>query len=198
MFDPQKEPTDPILLAAKYDPLARKIAGRFHHQIPAGADYTDLLQESRLAVYLSAERFKPELGLQFSTLAVACAIRRILDFLRRERRGGFTWTGERKAGHVPPKVLDQRSDADGFPALFDASYDPEDAPIEWNQAEWQAVLGGLKERTRRAVYLKFKEGRTLEEIGAELRISKERVRQLISDGLERLRMQRADLIEELA
>jgi RNA polymerase sigma factor (sigma-70 family) len=60
------------------------------------------------------------------------------------------------------------------------------AKKEWRKKA-QEILAGLPLRERKIVYLRFWEDKVLEEIGEELKLSRERIRQVLNEVLQALR-----------
>jgi RNA polymerase sigma factor (sigma-70 family) len=135
-----------------------------------------LLSEASLVLVRSVERFNPWLGYRFSTYASNAIIRAMMRLKRRERRY---------------RAL--------FPVHHDVSFE---RPVEWggsslplylerlNRALGRntADLSGLESNVITQRFgLDSGQGRTLQEIGKAVGLSKERVRQLQHTALRKLR-----------
>lgn len=153
--------------------LAYWISRRFR-----SGDPDDLAQEAALA-FVDAERyFNPRRG-PFHAIAGLMARHRCGAFVRRE--------AERPL-EVPLLIVTEDGEERERPDL------PFEAPPDERQLLLEAVrreLEDLEERDRRALALRFglEDGqeRTLEELGAELEVSKQRARVLVVRALARLR-----------
>lgn len=109
----------------------------------------------------SARLFRPELGFTFSTLAMRGVFDAVRRALKRNRR------------------LPIADDSDGSPRGMQP-----DASVE-NLDAAQRYLARLEPRERYVVVMKIS-GYTLGEIGARLRLTKERVRQIYHGAISRL------------
>lgn len=63
-------------------PRVRRLAARMHHELARRVDVDDLVQVGMIGVLQAAERYDPERGLRFSTLATLNAQGRMLDEAR--------------------------------------------------------------------------------------------------------------------
>lgn len=127
-----------------------------------------------IALVRAAQRWRPEEA-RFSTVAVLYVRRAIVQASER--------CSCRLADAVPFSTMGFFDDESPWEPA--ARREGLDAGIE--AEELQAALQTLSPRHRRAVELRFLEGRKLMEVGQALGVSKERARQLARRGLERLR-----------
>ncbi len=71
------------VLIKRYEPEIRKIACKYFLQ---RAEYEDLLQEGRIAIYRAVQSFDPECGHPFTHFIRMCIKRRLIDTLRAHNR----------------------------------------------------------------------------------------------------------------
>jgi len=74
-------------LIRRYEPEVRKIACKYFLQ---RAEYEDLLQEGRIAIYRAVHNFDPDCGHPFTHFIRMCIKRRIIDTLRSHNRRKHT------------------------------------------------------------------------------------------------------------
>lgn len=151
-------------------PMARATARKWKFRRQRVVDNEDASQEAMVHLCHAADVFDPSRGLAFSTLAFYAI------------RGGVSRARKQILRH-------------GHAALvFDVAGD-DDAPPRDEAADLarlHAALATLRPRHRLVMVLRFGIGgerppMTLEEIGAELGVSRERIRQIEAVALERLR-----------
>lgn len=158
--------------------LVVSLARRFVH--PTDGDFFELVSEGNIALLRALESFDISQGVKFSTYATT-AIRRHYYHLRvyqQRQRTRFTSGVE-----VDDAAEDGRQRHDG-------SYDPESLPVE------RALLGlvqRLEPRERLLVAARFglnpgTSERSFTDLGSELGVSKERVRQIVNRALDKLRL----------
>lgn len=87
---------------------------------------------------------------------------------------------ENKLVNWPEDLLDELLDKNNN-LIYDYRY-----VVKNFNENWDYIKNTLSEREVKCIELRFKEGLNLEEIGKELGITKERVRQIISRGIRRL------------
>lgn len=167
--------------------------GRYHRE--------DLEQEGYMALYRAVDGFDPGRGLRFSTYAVHwirqaffqhlynnCSTVRIPVYLHKVmskvRQG-------KDVSDLSAKVLETaRAVNDRHMVPIDSVMDPlaPEAP-ERDTTELTKLLGvamkGLRERERYLIEQRYFSGRTYRDIGDEIGVSVERVRQIIQKGLAR-------------
>ncbi|VTS00519.1 sigma-70 family RNA polymerase sigma factor [Tuwongella immobilis] len=142
--------------------------------------FDELVSEAHLALILAAKRFDPARGVLFSTYAsiwIRSFIRRYLVTLPKDTGYGATL--------LPSD--DCRDD-------FTAQIPDKAAPKSWGEEEWRKVLRVLPDKQKLVVEMLFRSGLNLEQAGAKLGISRERVRQLKEKALDRI-FHRADIPE---
>jgi RNA polymerase primary sigma factor/RNA polymerase sigma factor len=134
--------------------------------------YEEALQAGRMGLWCALRGYDPGRGTAFSTYAWVAICRRIQRRERELNRADRIWQGEmpgRKAAPEPERWMEQR--------LIQASL------VE--------LVGRLPQRLRRVIVYRYglagQEQRTLKEIGAELGVTGERVRQLQQEALAWLR-----------
>lgn len=176
----------------KLTPLAYSLANKFFAQW-RGAKCLNLLDEFISAAFFglarAAAKFNPALGYQPTTYAHYAIERSCFELIHQLRSGGL---GGCQSGHarapIPAVGQFDQLESCGYEAMlvdgrenYDSSYHRE------NRAEVERLLSHLEDRDRRVIQLRYLEGRTLEECGQELGVSKERIRQLCGAILARLR-----------
>ena len=151
-------------------PMARATARKWKFRRQRVVDNEDASQEAMVHLCHAADVFDPSRGLAFSTLAFYAI------------RGGVSRARKQILRH-------------GHAALvFDVAGDDDAPPRDeaTDLARLPAALAMLRPRHRLVMVLRFGIGgerppMTLEEIGAELGVSRERIRQIEAVALERLR-----------
>jgi RNA polymerase primary sigma factor len=145
--------------------------------IGPGQDFLDWVSDGNVALFRASECFDFARGVRFSTYATWAILR---EFARRTRR--------EKGRHT--RFLT------GYPGLFQVVADHRGAGVteatrpERSLEAVRALLGQLDERERTIIVRRFglvDDPWTLSQLGRELGISKERVRQLESRALRKLR-----------
>jgi RNA polymerase sigma factor (sigma-70 family) len=173
------------------------VLSRFFASLLGSGDEEDLLQEGRLGLLRAAELYDPARGCTFSTYAtfwVRQAIHRAIEhsgFIRLPNHVKGTERAELLRQLTPASIDALQGDIDRHGSFQPP--DPDQGPRE--RAEGTDVARAVRKALRRlpalyrrAVRLRVMEGRDLREIEADMRISKERVRQLVHRGLARLRV----------
>jgi RNA polymerase sigma-32 factor len=178
-------------------PLGRALANRAK---AGGVPREDLEQQAVLGLIRSVESFDPERGLRFNTFARwwvrAFLDRYILRNARLVRPSLGKGRGKRLAG-IRVVSLDQPigGDEEGL-RLADVFADEAPLPDELaavsidgevRASRIDVALASLDARSRAVVEGRFLEGARLRVIGERLGLSKERVRQIESAALKRLR-----------
>lgn len=162
--------------------LAVRIATDHTRGWPAH-DRDDAIGEALLQVCLGARTFDPARGYTPGTHLGKAAWYAILTEYRRRARRGFSGLrrhdtlAETRAAAPDPVALDRAADV----AAAEAADPP--AP-DW---EVRAAVAALPARERHVVVRTFFEGARLADVGPEIGVSKERVRQLRVAALARLR-----------
>lgn len=146
-------------LILQYTPLVKAIASKYRNY---GIPVEDLVQEGYIGILDAWERYESDKGAQFSTYAAFWIKKRIIEALEREKRETLNSIPITEEMQLPVH------DTPAPPPLV--------LPREMPDAE--AVV----------LQLLFKEGKTLNEISAELNISRERVRQIKQKALRRMKV----------
>jgi RNA polymerase primary sigma factor len=143
----------------------------------SGRDFFDWVSDGNVALLRASEHFDFARGVRFSTYATWTILR---EFARRIRQ----------ANASRPRFVTGCQDF--FQSVVDyRSGDlPEPTPRERSTDAVRSLLSQLNDRERTIIVRRFglvAEKRTLEELGRELGVSKERVRQLEARALSKLR-----------
>ena len=158
----------------------------------------DAVQHARMAAFRAAQLFETERGLSFMTLA-AYWIRARMRTLFRSR--GYAGAGKRVAEeeHLDDRLTVGANRVDGqgelpkwlMNILGDKLWEPGrtvERLINREKVEQvQQAFARLPERQRHVLRERFVEERTLGDIGRDLGVCRERVRQLEKAGLDQLR-----------
>jgi RNA polymerase sigma factor (sigma-70 family) len=179
--------------------LIGRMVHRYKRFIGGCIEWEDLFQAGWLGVYHAAERFDPERGFKFSTYAqwwIRTFIQRaVMNERRTVRVPVHKQTDAYKRGerlHLDALSLDapvnaNESGGDTWLDLLRSDSDPAaDAEQSDLEALVDAAVEGLEEKDRRIIRSRFWRDRTLGEIGEDLGVSRERIRQREANGLERL------------
>ncbi len=156
------------LAASNMRLVAWVVKQHFPHVLGTDA-YDDVLQEGAVALLRAAEYFDPSRGVKFSTYATRAIWGQVARFLQAEGRRPMT---------LP--FGPESEPADGRPGPGEGV----DADLP---GRVEAALARLPERHRHVIQARFWGGKTLAEAGAELRVTRERARQLEALGLAELR-----------
>lgn len=189
---------------AAHEGLVRREAKRYRHAVGrGGVELEDLLQAGRMGLLRAGESWDPERGAwsTYATFWVRATMRRwiadnghavrvpVYQQERRHKRGVPTHGSvvrlsyparQHREGDDPAPLLDTLSyprDADPFAPMV---------PSSAVQA-LHAAIAELPDRERRVLCQRTWGGYTLAQIGSEMGLSRERVRQLESDAIDRLR-----------
>ena len=182
----EPSPHDP--LTASERKMVEKNAGlvysiatqkRLKHNL-GHAVFDDITQAGFLGLMRAAQKFDPTRGNKFSTVAMIWIKSKISHELRRRPVGN---SHDMKLATMisidaHPSTIDFCGVAEGGQRLIDAEIDAEDLLQSLNPRELICVRG-------------FMEGRTLENIGEELGIHRERVRQIREASIVKLRQELA-------
>jgi DNA-directed RNA polymerase specialized sigma24 family protein len=155
-------------------------------------DLPDMHAEGVIGALESGARFDPARGTKFTTYATFLARRRVVDWLRTRLHAGFRVPGRRNGRIRPLFVFSLGAAADLESPLDVPAPVPDPAP-EFPADFWADATRGLDARSRLVVLRRFRDGRTLGDVGAELGLTQERVRQIQNRALARIRDTRPDL-----
>lgn len=170
-------------------PLVYHIAKKFK-ALPPDLNFEDFVQEGMLGLIHAAGKFDSSLGVKFGTYAGRCITAFILNFVGNRKR-----TRARKfifiSGDAPAHPGE---DTSLFNNLSDEAESPEECVVqedfEAKRAEAvHSALRALPERERIVTEFYFLQSYTLEQIGAEIGVTRERVRQIKEKALTSLRGQ---------
>lgn len=164
-----------------------------------GVDFDDLVSEGSLGLMQAVDRFDPSLG-KFSTYAVFWIRQKLNRALsnhsRTIRLPCYVVTALNKAGWQPEgnKTLEHAASVrceslDSEEAREVAAPNKDDKPEQTVLAALQDALFTLPKRDRYIISQRFFQDKTLEEVGTQLGLTRERVRQLQNRALKRLRIE---------
>ncbi len=139
-------------------------------------DDEDLWSAGLLGLTRAAQHYNPERGFKFSTYGFYCARREILNELRTRNR----WRRET----CSTDLSDPGNMVEAVAAAPEENDPGRDLAADLARAIEEADLT-TNERT--AIRARFFQGKTLEEVGEELGVSRERARQIQNRGLAMLR-----------
>jgi RNA polymerase primary sigma factor len=171
------DPSERNKLVLSCWPMAKATTRQWKFRRQRVVDNEDASQEAVLHLCHAADVFDPSRGLKFSTLAHYAI------------RGGVSRARKQIQRHSHARlVLDVAGDDDA-PPLDEVDEVDEAADL----ARLHAALATLRPRHRLVMVLRFGIGgqrppMTLEKIGVELGVTRERIRQIEAVALERLRV----------
>ena len=153
----------------------------------------DMVGSGLLGLAEAAVRFDPDRGAPFMVMAAISARGRMLDMLRRERRGA-TCVGTRTRPEVPggEQVLMARDPAAAPPPARATSLESTITRRELIR-ELREAIDGLPDRERRALKACVLEGRPTAEVAEELDVSRRAVNLMCARARRRLKERLAHL-----
>lgn len=172
---------------------------RLAHRLTAGWGSVpwreDLVGSGLLGVAEAAGRFDPDRGAPFMAMAAISARGRMLDLLRRERRGALN-VGARTRPDTPggEQILVARDPAAAPPKPHVSSLESTLTRREMIRA-LRAAIESLPHREREALRGCVLEGRPTADIAAELGVSRRAVNQICARARARLKTRLAHLGE---
>lgn len=152
----------------------------------------DLLGSGMLGLVEAADRFDPDRGAPFMAVASINARGRMLDMLRRERKGGRN-VGERCRADTPggEQILVARDPAAAPPPSRVSSLESTLTRRELIRA-LHAAINALPSRERTALRGRVIEGRTSDDLAAELGVSRRGVNLMCARARRRIRERLAE------
>ncbi len=161
-------------LVTANDGLAVYAANRFGLE----RDLDVSLAEARFTLLRCVRCFNPALGWKFSTYYVKCALQRFA-YLREVARRQF----------VPFSVVERlRERGDKCQQPVEGSYEPDfDRPFNLQALRETLASDVLTDRERKVLLGRYWDNRTLNEVGASVGLTRERVRQIQMRALSKLR-----------
>jgi RNA polymerase sigma-B factor len=166
--------------------LARWCVRRFAPVVRSGShDHEDAVSTAMLGLVRAARRFDPARGVPFGVYAVRWCRALLAEWQKTHQRRGFRFV----AGPVRLASLDAAARPDGPPLVQALSGRAPDADARIDAAAVAAACAGLAPRQRTLLGLLFAEGRTLQEAGDRLGVTRERTRQIRDAALSQLRAQ---------
>ena len=160
--------------------LVVSIAKKF---VDAGTSLEELVGEGNVALMRAVEKFSFALGNRFSTYATYAIQRHFFRLSHRSRQLRSRFVADEK----PLRELAAEPAADG-------QCSPEQ--ISLLQAVFSRFLGGLEPREKEIVVARFgfdgRPPKTFRELGVEMGVCKERIRQIQTRAMDKLRLMAAD------
>ncbi len=149
-------------IATEYLPLVRSIVKKFAH---LGVPTEDLEQEGMIGLLEAADRFEDDKGAKFSTYATYWIKKKMLAAIDKEKKSS----------------LDSIK-------LTEESVETKEGELITSQ--YLKLPQNMPDLERKILRMLFEEQLTLKEIAQELKISRERVRQLKEKALRRMRAEK--------
>lgn len=194
-------------LAEKNLRLVHSVANKFKasvwYALTLNPDYDDLVAAGYLGLLRACELFDESKGFTFATYAYRWIWQQMQSAMQTEsviRISTSVFDTRRFLHDVPGlKVFTGVTDSDGVEAIAREAA-PDAAPaLEPDENDLiRQLLRTLDKRSRRIFRLRYWHGLTLGEIGREVRITKERVRQLLEQGVRKMRIVHSKRMEALA
>lgn len=170
-------------LVKQWTPLVHYVAYRYRERLKRWYEIDDLVSEGQLAIWDSAKWYDPALGIaSFKTYAYKAVYHRY-DRLEKYWRAKCRRDSKRSVS------MDETYD-NGEPLRQFASEDPiPDAALalEGSRSELLRAFESLNPRERRVLEGRFVDQRKLQAIADDFGVSRERIRQLESTALNKLR-----------
>lgn len=147
-------------IATEYLPLVRSIVKKYAH---LGVPIEDLEQEGMIGLLKAADKFRDDKGAKFSTYATYWIKKKILAAIDNEKK----------------------SSLDSIKLTEESVETKED---ELKTSQYLKLPQNIPDTERKILRMLYEEQLTLKEIAQELKISRERVRQLKEKALRRMRV----------
>ncbi len=158
---------NPESVVAEYLPLVKGIAFRYKN---SGLSKDDLIQEGMLGLLEACNRFDNQHNVQFSTYATFWIKKYILLAVSRELK---------QILHISYKDTEKLADTRTLVTT---------PPITQDNSNIEAILKqNIPELEKQIVLLSFKHGKTLKDIALELNLTPEKVKQLRTKALRRIK-----------
>ena len=147
-------------ITTEYLPLVKSIANKYTH---LGVPSEDLEQEGMIGLLEAADKFREDKGAKFSTYATYWIKKKILSAIDKEKKGSL----------------------DSIKLTEESVETKED---ELKTSQYLELPQNMPDIERKILRMLYEEQLTLKEIAQELKISRERVRQLKEKALRRMRV----------
>ncbi len=151
-------------IANDYLPLVKSFVKKYAH---LGVPTEDLEQEGMIGLLEAADKFKDDKGAKFSTYATYWIKKKILTAIDKEKK----------------------SSLDSIKLTEESVETKED---ELKTSQYLKLPQNMPDIERKILRMLFEEQLTLKEIALELKISRERIRQLKEKALRRMRVKKID------
>ena len=158
--------------------LVYYIARSFQKSTTGGIEYDDLVQEGMVGLVKAARAFDESKGILFSTYAWNCIKRRILLYIKRQRK------------HKRDISINQDiwgTDGDGAPMEEILGYSQKEYENVWKRDLLERCIRSLNQSQREIVLLYYGKGLKQKEIAKQLGISQCQVCRIIKRCLEKMR-----------
>ncbi len=170
--------------------LAHACAKRFMWAIGKSLDYEDLVQAGCVGLCIAAQRFEPERGLRFSTYAfhwVLQKTRRAVAYALWEAQSiqDAAARSSKDKTIVSLDTLVRESERMTVGDFVESHYGANWRTLNRELREtFGGLISGMTDRQKKVAALRYIAGWTLGEIGAELHLTRERIRQICEYQLE--------------
>jgi RNA polymerase sigma factor (sigma-70 family) len=155
-----------------YLPLVRRLATRLAQKLPPSIEFDDLVQEGACGLMQAAARFDPAANDNFGLYAQRRILGSMLDSVRRRHWIAATCAPLEDAGQVAV-------DHDLIQAIDERR----------TTLAVQVAIGALPTRQRKVVQMVYAHGASQTQIAIRMRASKDQVKSLHRQALDRLRPQ---------
>lgn len=160
-------------------------------------DWDDLESAAMHGLTKASNHFRPELGYKFGTYATWWIRQYIQRAVEQQRRAGFKQLRGARPVKIEPRPA-TKGRKDEVPSLHELATDRAERPtarIERTEL-WDRLMRYLPARLREVLWLLYQEDLTLQEAGDVLGMSRERVRQLETRAIRKLRKLGRKLLTE--